>query len=476
MSAESPLCILQISSRDVLGGAERVALELHRGFRNTGHDALLAAGFRKSNEPGVAEIRHDAASTGASRRWWRLFHALQPFYNSSKLARSLCRIAHDRAEPERRRDRDAGLEDFHYPGAQALIEQSAGRFDIFHAHNLHGGYFDLRALPKLASLAPLVLTLHDAWLLSGHCAHSFDCDRWKTGCGACPDLSIYPAISRDATAENWRRKRDVFSRARVFVAAPCRWLARRVEASMLAPAIEELRVIPYGVDLNVFKPRDRNEARETLGLPKSAFLCLFAASGIRQSKWRDFDMMKRAIEQAARRASAGDGTQPMLFLALGEDAPPERLGSAEVRFVPFQRDARTVARYFAAADVYLHAARADTFPNVILEAQACGTPVVATRVGGIPEQIVAEGDAPEPTGCLVDPGDAGAMAAAISKLQADDALRRGMSDFAAGRARNHFDQRDHVRAYIDWYREILARNASTHPNPAEKRDALPAFA
>jgi glycosyltransferase involved in cell wall biosynthesis len=79
--------------------------------------------------------------------------------------------------------------------------------------------------------------------------------------------------------------------------------------------------------------------------------------------------------------------RPLVFVALGEDAPAERIGAAEIRFVPYQKDPAVVARYYQAADIYIHSARADTFPNTVLEALACGTPVVATAVGGIPEQV-----------------------------------------------------------------------------------------
>jgi len=65
----------------------------------------------------------------------------------------------------------------------------------------------------------------------------------------------------------------------------------------------------------------------------------------------------------------------------------ERIGQAEVKFVPYQSSPEDVAKYYQIADVYVHAARADTFPNTVLEALACGAPVVATAVGGIPEQI-----------------------------------------------------------------------------------------
>ena len=108
---------------------------------------------------------------------------------------------------------------------------------VIHCHNLHSGYFDLRALPWLSRVAPVVLTLHDAWLLSGHCAHSFGCDRWKNGCGACPDLSIPPAIAKDGTAANWKRKRRIFERSQLYVVTPSQWMMDRAQQSILAPAI-----------------------------------------------------------------------------------------------------------------------------------------------------------------------------------------------------------------------------------------------
>jgi glycosyltransferase involved in cell wall biosynthesis len=73
--------------------------------------------------------------------------------------------------------------------------------------------------------------------------------------------------------------------------------------------------------------------------------------------------------------------------ALGENAPAEDVGGAELRFVPYQKDPETVARCYQAADVYVHAACAEVWGLTITEALACGTPVVATAVGGIPEQV-----------------------------------------------------------------------------------------
>ncbi len=314
---------------------------------------------------------------------------------------------------------------------------------------------------------PVVLTLHDAWLLSGHCAHSFDCERWRTGCGQCSDLSIYPAIRRDATAHNWRRKQDVYRRSRVYVATPSRWLMDKVRQSMLGTAIVEARVIPNGTDLSLFRPASQRDARAQLGLPQEVDLLLFTANGIRRNIWKDYTTLREALARVA----GTEGEKPILFVGLGEDASSELMGRVEIRFIPYQEDTKLVASFYQAADIYLHAAKADTFPNTVLEALACGTPVVATAVGGIPEQIKGLGwerhtkeypvyPISEATGILVPPKDPECLAKAIWLLLKDEKLREHLGGNAAKDARARFDLDKQVDAYLEWFEEILLRRSS----------------
>ncbi len=457
--AEQPLCIVQVNAFDAGGGAARVASNLAETARFRGHSSWLAVGKKRSDDPYVLDIS-DRRRVGAwSRLWWRLEAFANDRVNADDGTPALARAARALVAPRGFADYWRGIEDFHYPLSWELLSLTPQPPDVVHLHNLHGGYFDLRLLPELSRQVPLVATLHDAWLLSGHCAHSLDCERWMIGCGSCPDLTIYPAIRRDATAGNWRRKRDIYAQSRLSVATPSRWLMRKVEQSMLAPAVVDARVIPNGVDLAIFRPGDRRAARTELGIPQDAHVLLFAANVIRDNVWKDYRTLRAAIRLAAESFQE----RSLHFIGLGDDGPSERMGRAEIRFVPYQDDPSIVARYYQAADIYVHTARADTFPTSVVEALACGIPVVATAVGGIPEQI-DDGQ----TGLLVPAADEHLLAQRIVQLLDDDALRQRLGGAAAANAKERFDLVHQVDTYLQWYRELVERRTSEHV--AERSD------
>jgi glycosyltransferase involved in cell wall biosynthesis len=453
--------ILQVSTADERGGAESVARNLLREYRARGHRSQMAVGFKCTDEPDVFVIPNDAERSPWGRFW--LSASVKLTSNAARGSRRAAHLAYMIGQPAKQLNQWLGIEDFQFAGTRKIVAM-ADDPDIVHCHNLHGGYFDLRALEWLSTERPVVITMHDAWLLSGHCVHSLGCERWETGCGKCPDLTLYPAISRDATAHNWKRKRRIYAASRLNVATPCQWLMEKVKRSILTQAVGSTKVIPHGIDLTHFKPIPRSVARAHLGLSEDADVLLFAANGVRRNVWKDYVTMRAAVERVAERMRGRN----IVFIALGDVGPSEVIGSAEVRFVPYQRDPDAVARFYSAADLYIHGTRADTFPNVILEALACGTPVIGTAVGGIPEQIKGFGPfgsrvhplnshaADAATGMLVPAGEPEAMAQAISTLLLDPALRRTLGANAVEDARQRFDLQRQVTDYLQWYCEILA--------------------
>jgi len=332
--------------------------------------------------------------------------------------------------------------------------------DVVHCHNLHGNYFDLGALAELSRSLPVVLTLHDCWLMSGHCAHSFDCERWKAGCGDCPDLSIYPAVRRDETARNWHRKRSIYAHSRLHVATPSEWLMERVQQSILTEGTIETRVIHNSIDDAFFAPGDPLEARRNLGLDADSVVLLFVANTIRGNQWKDFATLGESAAGIAARLPE----RSVSLIALGERDGGESLGNGSVRFVPFVDSPTAVAAYYRAADIYLHAARVETFSLTIAEAMACGTPVVAADTGAVRERIVgldhpagreARFGPDAATGILVPAGDAEAMADAAVTLIGDADLRRKLGANGRREALGNYRAAKQAEAYLTWFRDIL---------------------
>ena len=436
---------------------------------------MLGVGRQRSNLMGVHTVRHDVVGSLAKKLCWKLHHAVQPFYNRIPGARQVAKLSHSLAESGGRAARLAGREDFHYPGTSLLLNMAPHVPNVLHLHNLHGHYFDLRAVPLLSRSQPTLMTLHDAWLMTGHCAHSLSCEKWRMGCGQCPDLNLYPAIRQDATRENWQTKRGIFASCSIHVAAPSKWLMDKALNSLMAPAIISSRIIPNGVDTGVYRPIEKAEARETLNLPQDSHILLFSAYNASKNSWKDFPTIRNAITRLRR----SELWRRLLLVVLGETKHTGSSEDPEIRFVPFESDQQRVACWYSAADLYVHAARADTFPNSILEAMACGTPAVATAVGGIPEQIqstdwfgLGRGDQSKATGVLTPSGDSTAMAIAIERLLTDQTVRHQMTENSVRDVESRFTLKRQADEYLDWYRELIDMDRSRQPDSRRRTNDI----
>ncbi len=354
------------------------------------------------------------------------------------------------------------MENFDFPGTRGLLEVTEEPPDVVHLHNLHGGYFDLRELQRLSEAVPVVVTLHDPWMFTGHCAYFLDCTRWQHGCGSCPYPEVYPAVRRDSTDRNWLRKRQIYRNSSLFVAAPSKWLLERAEVSILSEGIVMTRLIPNGVNLSTFRPGAKESARKRMGLPQGERILLFSGFSPEKSSFKDLPTLLAATQILGNRP----GSDHVTMVVLGQGGEARRTGGVTIRFADYEADEANVARFYQASDVYVHAARVggENHSLAVLEALACGLPVVATNVGGIPEQVRAYASPSEggnrsksdtPTGILTPPSDPKALAEALAFLIEDSSLLRTIGANAARDARLRFDLQTQVDAYLEWYEEII---------------------
>lgn len=398
--------------------------------------------------------RNDGLAGGAQIQMNRLLAGLRA---SSVDARILCREAAGtgsvvmprRPLAERALGalaRRAGLNDIHLLGSHAVAAMpEVAEADVIDLHCLHSGTFSYLALPALTTAKPVVFTFHDMWPFTGHCHASLECDRWKRGCGSCPHPEIEPAVARDATALEWRLKQWAYSRADFTIVTPSRWLADRVSESMLAG--REVRHIPHGLDLEVFKPMDKAACRVALGLPPDGLVMLCA-----------IEHMARPLKGAHLLAEALQGIpahelRQCTLLCFGRSSRRllERMPVPVVDLGYLSHD-RMKALAYSAADFSVNPSLAECFGLAALESMACGVPVVAFGVGGLAELVD-----PAKTGLLAKPGDARDLAAKL-KLMLNDAEFRSVASAEARRqVERDFRLETQVSRTVSLYREVIGR-------------------
>lgn len=240
-----------------------------------------------------------------------------------------------------------------------------------------------------------------------------------------------------------------------------RWVLRRadrvtaVSESLAGVAVrlglprERVRVIPNGVDTRKFMPMDRGQARRLAGLPEDRQILLTVA-GIYEGKGQHTVV---EILPALR-----EKYPDLLYVMVGNSRPGEqyrrrlteaiwRLGLNDHVLVAGPQPHADLARWFSAADVSVLATQSEGWPNVLLESLACGTPAVATRVGGTSE-IVRDGQ----DGILVPYGDPGALGQAIAR-----ALDTPWDRNALVKRARAFDWADSVEYALDELNQALKR-------------------
>ena len=439
--------VLAVNKHDIYGGAARIAYDLFHGFRMHGHDYYLAVALKYSNHQFIIEIPDVPPKPGKfTSLIWKL---REPWKNrigkrgTGKVLRLLRALADPKGEMERKK----GYEVFHYPGSLKILELPPMKPQILHLHNLHNDFFDLRQLPYLSSCVPTFVTLHDEWLFTGHCAYTLGCNRWKKGCGNCPDLTIYPSIPRDGTSHNWVKKEEIYKKSHLNISTPSRWLMDRANQSILAKSMINGRVIPNGVDQIIFNPWDRRQVRSKLGIKENDMVVLFqCAKDPFSNRFKDFATVYRSIEILSKKYPYTN----LVIIGIGSDEAKALIKSTKVRMSGYINKPEEMATYYQASDVFLHAAHADNFPTTILESLSCGTPVVATDVGGIPEQVQ-----PGLNGFLVGQDNAQEMADYAIQILSDKSLKEKLHTGAISNARPFFSIERMVSDYESWYTEVL---------------------
>lgn len=424
--------ITHLSTYEFLGGAARSAFRLHEGLRRIGQESTLFVQHRHSEDPTVVMFAPPVDFATRVRRASRRYFLQQS------------RTLHHARHPD---EAKYFLDDRSEHRADVLGQIPPS--DILHLHWIAGflEYTDFfRTVPEAL---PLVWTLHDMDPFTGGCGHARGCRKFLECCGECPLLGSLK--TKDYAYAIWKRKHAVFSRMapnRLCIVTPSRWLAIEARQSALMGKFS-INVIPYGVDTQCFRVRDRDMAREFLGVPPNAKVLLFVAHAF-DDNYKGFPALLEAIDRVR-------GIPDLFLLILGRGRSQAQY-PVPSRSLGFVHDEMLVSLAYSAADLFVLPTLMDNFPNTALEALACGLPVVASDVGGVPE-IVRDGC----TGLLVEPENSGILAAAIKNLLNDPHRRRQMSVNCRRIAVDEYSLEIQASRYMELYASLLHRNSGATP-------------
>ena len=417
--------VVHLSTHDGGNGAAIAAYRIHTSLIRLGHDSTLFVAHRRLNDTTVVEFRPSRTLGSRLRRRLR----------TARIARSAAPYPRLRAPELEFFSDDRG------PHGDDVIAQIPAA-DIINVHAMFD-FLDYREFLEAAPRrAPVVRTLHDMSFFTGGCHIAGACTKFTDRCGACPRLSS--ASDHDLSREIWTRKHTAFASvpsSRLHLVTPSRWLAEEAQRSSLTRNFP-VTVIPFGVDTEIFRPRDRRAARDLFSIPQEANVVLFVAQPIHRVN-KGFAMLAEALEGL-------DATPNLLLVSAGSGQPPVQ---PRVSYLPLGTvgDERLLSLVYTAADVVVLPSMNDNLPLTALEALACGRPVVAFGVGGLLDIVRPD------VGILVPPQDVKGLGEAIERLLGDVDGRPARERACRSLAATHYSLERQARRYVELYETILSR-------------------
>lgn len=370
--------ILNINSSDTGGGAAIASIRLHDSMKRAGIDSKMLVINKNTTRSDVIKY----PTNKLFKLFKRIFNRGFVEYYNFFAAWSWNHFGFDLSDSEE-------------------VEKA----DIIIIHWINDYSISLKCIEKILKKGkPVYWFMHDMWPITGGCHHSFECSKFKDHCGKCIMMHNRKGSKKfkDISFRQFNEKLDVYQSYRnLKFITPSKWLYNKVKESRLGQN-HEVFVHRNVLDTEIFKPRNKNISRQKLGLPLKEKLILFGADNI-NSPYKGWSYLKDALN--------GIGNKATCIVYGNSNTSSYSDINMHVIDLGKIRDEDKLIDIYSACDVFVTPSLADNYPNVLIEAMACGLICVGFNTGGIPE-IIENGK----NGLVVEQKDSFALQKAILKI------------------------------------------------------------
>lgn len=404
---ENPLTIVQINALGKTTSTGRTTREMHEYFIENGYNSYIATACNKDCSDGFAISNMHAMHFDVLLTLITGKEADHSFIPTQRFLRFL-----DRVKP-----------------------------DIVHLRILHNSYINFYQLLDYLAKHDIatVITLHDMWMITGHCCHylSFGCNKWITGCYDCPELKTLKRKPLfDRTKWMWNKKYSGFKQIkRLAVVGNSEWTTNEARKSIVKD-VSVVKCIYNWIDFSKFYPREQTIIRNRYGLMNKIILLGVSVF------WSEND--KKGFNAFLELAKELDNDYSIILI--GQINYLKEIPS-NIICVGTITDAEILADYYSEADIFLNLSEAETFGKAAAEAICCGTPVIALNNTANPEIV------PPGAGCLVESSEVNSLKCAISQIVIHDKdyYRKICIEYA----RERFDKEKNIKQYIHLYKSLV---------------------
>ena len=353
--------VVQICNSDIKGGAARAASSINIALRSVGVSSYMFVQKKITNSEIVNSLDNSV---------------LEKLYTFSRISLDFLAIKY-LSKPE------YGRFSFPFFGKNISQYDIIKNADIIHLHWINEGFLSIKNLDQLFRLGkPIVWTLHDMWAFTGGCHYASNCENYKIHCGNCPALK-YPG-KKDFSRRIFESKVKLYKNGNLNIVTCSDWLSTCAEKSTLLKQ-KRVNVIPNPIDTNVYKSIDKVLTRKKFNLPQHKYLILFGTMSLKDKRkgyfylkeslkilYEEFPDLRSKVEVVVFGAFEKGQTIDLPF---------------KTNFLGRLSGAEKLVDCYNSADVFVAPSTEDNLPNTVMESLACGVPVVAFNIGGMPDMI-----------------------------------------------------------------------------------------